>query len=291
MSYKLAAKIFLFGTIDKLPLGLGFRIYHFFQDYFGNQNLEEKISSTRNSFLTLERLANEVKVSMKNKVVLEIGSGWLPIMPYFFKYFAGASEVHTYDLNEHYNPQNIKELNVIFSNKFSWEIKVENENKYYLPEGIKYYPKTDISKKNNLNADIVFSRFVLEHVTPEDLRQMHENFKSSLKPGSYVIHLISPSDHRAYVDKSLSLQDFLKYSSKEWMKKQTKFDYHNRWRLPQYVNLFKKLGYEVVHLEYDIPEKTSRNYKLFKRLKIHPDFKVYTEQELMAGAINIVLKT
>ena len=291
MSYKLAAKNFLFRMLDKLPPELGFSIYHFFQNQFQNQSLDEKLSATRNSFLTMERLVDLAGITIKNKIILEIGSGWMPIMPYFLKYFAGASEIRTYDLNEHFNPQSVKELNEIFLNKFSYEVKVERENKYNLPGDIKYYPKTDISKENNLNADIVFSRFVLEHVTPEDLRQMHEKFKSSLKPGSYLIHLISPGDHRAYVDKTLSLQDFLKFSPKDWKRRQTKFDYHNRWRLPQYINLFRNLGYEIVHLEYDTPEPTSRNYKLFKKLNIHSDFKDYTEQELMAGALNIVLKT
>ena len=144
--------------------------------------------------------------------------------------------------------------------------------KYSLAKDIDYRPETNIIKEEALAGDIIFSRFVLEHVTPGDMKQMHEKFKCDLKPGTHIIHLISPSDHRAYTDKSLSLQDFLKYSKKEWDRKQTKFDYHNRMRLPQYLELFKACGLKVVDMEYDVPAVDSVSYKKFKSLKIHPDY-------------------
>jgi hypothetical protein len=34
----------------------------------------------------------------------------------------------------------------------------------------------------------------------------------------------------------------------------------------------------------------SKGYEKFKELKIHEDFKKYSDQELMAGSVNILLK-
>ena len=104
-----------------------------------------------------------------------------------------------------------------------------------------------------------------------------------------MLHLISPSDHRAYSDSSLSLQDFLKYSEEEWDKVQTKFDYHNRLRLPHYLKILSE-DFEVLYFEHDKIDINSDSYKKFKKLSIHRDFSGFSDQELMAGSINILLK-
>ncbi|MUP44163.1 hypothetical protein E0K83_00200 [Gramella sp. BOM4] len=229
-------------------------------------------------------------IEIKAKVIAEIGSGWLPIMPYFFKYLGKARRIKSFDLNRHYQNNNINRLNSIFSQKYDRLINVEDDSLYSLPEGIEYFPFTNITDHDISDTDIVFSRFVLEHVKPETIKEMHASFKKELNPGSYIIHLISPSDHRAYVDKQLSLQDFLRFSEEKWNKIQTRFDYHNRLRLPQFLDIFEDLGYEIVDLTYDKPKEGSENYKKFKKLKLHEDFLGYTDEELMAGSINIVLK-
>ena len=135
----------------------------------------------------------------------------------------------------------------------------------------------------------MLSRFVLEHVPPHILQDIHDFLFSNLKSGSHILHLISPSDHRAYSDASLSLQDFLKYSEEEWNNIQTKFDYHNRLRLPQYLELFKN-DFEILFFEHDVINYESESFKKFEKLKIHNDFARYTDQELMAGSVNILLK-
>jgi hypothetical protein len=161
---------------------------------------------------------------------------------------------------------------------------------FSLPPEVEYYPNKDISDESLKNIHVIYSRFVLEHVSPEKIKKMHLRFKKTLDPGTRIFHFISPSDHRAYVDKSLSLQDFLRYSQREWDKKQTRFDYHNRLRLPDYLQLFEDLDLEIVHSEFDIPPKDSAAYKKFKAVPLHEDYLKYAEEDLLAGSINIVLK-
>jgi len=289
-TFKLKAKTLLLQVLDKLPANLGFMFYHMIQERWGNESINFKINTTLGSYKILERITSKVGVTIEGKNIIEIGSGWLPLIPYYLIFFGKAKQVKTYDLYKHYRPETIKELNEIFSDKFKEKVKPVNNNKYYLPSGVLYYSQTNIVEEEKICADIIFSRFVLEHITTEDLKLMHKKFKDSLKPGSIIVHLISPGDHRAYDDNSLSLQDFLKYSEEEWNKKQTKFNYHNRLRLPQYLNLFKNLGYEILHLEYNVPGKSSKTYKKFEKLVLHPDYKNYTEEELMAGSINLILR-
>ncbi|WP_209310019.1 methyltransferase domain-containing protein, partial [Salinimicrobium oceani] len=246
--------------------------------------------SNEGSYKVLIKLLHQGGVILEGKRVLEIGSGWAPVMPYFMLYQGKAKSVATFDLNRHFSKKNTERLNEVFIEEYAIHVAPELSNTYKLPKNINYHPETDLTKVDLPETEIVFSRFVLEHVKPEDILKMHIKFKEELKPGATIVHLISPSDHRAYVDNNLSLQDFLKFGKTQWQKKQSKFDYHNRLRLPEYLSIFKAAGLEVKHVEYENPKPGSEALKKFRKIKLHEDYKVYTEVELTAGSINIVLK-
>lgn len=289
MSIKLITKNFAFLMLEKLPDRLGDKLYHKMQKIFGGRNLKIKIEASKNSYSDFQRLLKSLNISTFDKTIMEIGSGWLPIMPYFFKYEGKASKILTYDINRHYDKNYIHRLNLEFGKKYNIPIIRSEKGKYNLPSGIIYYPNTDLNEKPIKKADLVFSRFVLEHITPSDIIGIHKKLKIT-SPGAYIIHMISPSDHRAYIDKSLSNQDFLRYSEEQWKKKQTRFDYHNRLRLPQYLQIFSELEYEILLLESESAKTNSEIHKKFKSVPLHNDYKAYTDDELTAGSINIVLK-
>ncbi len=290
MNLKFLIKYKTLQLLNLLPKKMGDYFYHFSQRIGTGITFEQKLNAGYATYLSLDRIAKKVGQTFENKKVVEIGSGWEPLMPYYLRYLGNSDLILTYDLNKHYNKKNIRRINHLFSEKFKVNINIGHNNVYNLPEEIKYFPGTNIGNATLPKADIVFSRFVLEHIPPEEIIKIHKNINTYLTSGSLIFHFISPSDHQAYDDKNLSLQNFLKYSKEEWKNIHTRFDYHNRLRLPQYIEMFEDLNYEIIHLEYNIPEKGSLPYKQFKALNIHPDFKIYTADELMAGAINIVLK-
>jgi cyclopropane fatty-acyl-phospholipid synthase-like methyltransferase len=283
-------KTVIFKCLDILPARLGYFSYHFLQNFTENKNIENKLKSTQSTFNSLIEICDQLGIIIKEKSVLEIGSGWLPIIPYFLRFQGKVAKVYTYDLNKHYQKNGINSFNSLFSKKFNLEIKPDGKN-YNLHKDIVYYPNQNIINCHLPDVDVVFSRFVLEHVTPKDLLDLHKKFKSTLKKDTYIIHFISPSDHRAYSDKNMSMQDFLRYSEKEWNYIQTKFDYHNRLRLPEYLEIFKSLGYEVVYLDYNFLKEGSLQYEKFKKIQLNEKFSKYTTEQLTAGSINIVLKT
>ena len=82
---KLTLKRAFLRTIDVLPKKLGFEIYHSFQKRF-TDSTKSKILANEKSFEITERILS-IAGGVKSKSILEIGSGWMPIMPYFFKYF------------------------------------------------------------------------------------------------------------------------------------------------------------------------------------------------------------
>jgi hypothetical protein len=136
---------------------------------------------------------------------------------------------------------------------------------------------------------VIFSRFVLEHIKPNDLLEIHKHIYENTPQSTRVLHLISPSDHRSYEDNSLSTYDFLKYSEAEWNEIQTKFDYHNRLRLPQYLKIFEDSNFKIEYLKYDQVNTESAKYRKFKQLMLHKDFKHFTEEEILASSIVLLL--
>ncbi|MCH2195590.1 methyltransferase domain-containing protein [Kordia sp.] len=285
-------KSFIFKSLDILPNSLGYGIYHQLQKFLNRNSVNFKVKTNGRSFEEALEILSKEAINLENKTILELGSGWAPIIPYSFIHSADAALVVTYDINEHYDSKTINKLNTYYKEHYNTDIASE-KGKYALPNNVKYYPKTNLADTSiNIgeHVDLVFSRFVLEHIPPEDLLKIHQNFAKILPKSAYILHMISPSDHRAYDDKSLSYYDFLKYSPEEWKKQHTKFDYHNRLRLPNYLEIFEKAGYEVISLDYDTCDKNSEKYRKFKELTLHKDFQNYTEEELLAGSINVLLK-
>ncbi|PJJ10984.1 hypothetical protein CLU83_4464 [Flavobacterium sp. 1] len=277
----------IFKILSILPSKIGYSVYHFLQNIGKNNSLELKIKSTNSTYHTVEKILNKNNISLENKKIAELGSGWVPIFPYLLIAEGKAQKVDTYDINEHFNKKEIEQLNALYSNKQG--VEFERKGNYTLLKEVCYFPETNICNGKVQDIDLVISRFVLEHITPNVLLEIHNFLYSNLKSGSLVLHLISPSDHRAYSDSSLSLQDFLKYSKAEWNNIQTKFDYHNRLRLPQYLNILSK-HFEIVYFEHDKINIDSESYKKFKKLQVHEDFVEFNDQELMAGSVNILLK-
>ncbi|HEU4788838.1 MAG TPA: class I SAM-dependent methyltransferase [Flavobacterium sp.] len=284
---KNSIKTRIFKGLSILPNKIGYGIYHLLQNVGGNQSFESKLKSTKNTYEKVVEVLSKNNISLINLKIAELGSGWVPIFPYQLIIEGKAKKVNTYDINEHFNRKEIDQLNAFYASKSA--IVLEKKGKYNLLKEVSYFPKTNICDGEIQDVDLVLSRFVLEHVTPSDLLEIHNFIYSNLKPGGLVLHLISPSDHRAYSDSSLSLQDFLKYSKEEWNQIQTKFDYHNRLRLPQYLEIFSK-SFEILYFEYDKINIDSESYRKFKKLKIHDDFANFSDQELMAGSINILLQ-
>lgn len=288
MNHKL--KTVLFKTLTLLPNKVDDYFYHKIQSSFDKMTLEDRLKSVDSTYLRLSKVLNKLNINLKDKTVFEFGSGWFPAMPYFFKYKLKAKKVSTYDINKHFKKETVLKLNNLFGKRYGFLVIPSLGSKYGLPNGIEYFPDHNIITNDFPEIDVVFSRYVLSHMNENDVDVLHQKMKRELKKDTYIIHFISPSDLRQHNDSTLSLQDFLQYSKKQWNKLHTKFDYHNRLRLPQFLEIFNKYNYEIVHLEFDSLIKGTPNYDLFKKVQLHEDYRKYSDEELTAGNIFVVLK-
>ncbi|OCB70604.1 hypothetical protein B0A79_13665 [Flavobacterium piscis] len=288
MNHKL--KTLLFKSFTLLPNKADNYCYHKIQSFFDKSTLEDRLKSVESTYIRLSKVLTNLNIDLHDKVIFELGSGWFPGIPYFFKYKFGVKKVLTFDINEHFKKETVLELNDLFAKRYNCEVLSNPDNKYKLSYGVEYFPNYNIVKKDFPDVDIVFSRYVLSHMNENDVDTLHKKMKAVLKKGAYVIHFISPSDLRQHGDNSLSLQDFLQYSKEQWDKIHTKYDYHNRLRLPQFLEIVKKYDYEIVHLDYESLEKGTKKYDLFQKVQLHQDYRKYSDEELTAGNIFLILK-
>ncbi len=279
MNHKLKSAVFK--LLEKVPTRMGDNLYHLLQQ-LNAKSIKDEYNFQRDTTIKFANELGKLNLSFKNKSVIEIGSGWLPAVPYDLIFQYGANEVRTYDINEHYQSAIIKKFNKYYGAIYP-KINLPSD---ILANTVKYFPRTNLIHQSfeESSIDAVISRNVLEHVSAEDLVLLHEQAFRYLRPGSFIIHQISPSDHRAYTDRSISMWDFLQYSREEWDRIQTRFDYHNRLRMPEYINLFKRCGFKILHLGY----KSARNGQEIPT-SIHADFQKFTTEELTAGSIIVIL--
>lgn len=67
------------------------------------------------------------------------------------------------------------------------------------------------------------------------------------------LHRIDFSDHYSHVNQSISSCNFLKYSDKAHnLIAGNRFNYHNRLRVNDFIEIFESSGYKIIKLEKNI---------------------------------------
>ena len=270
-------KFIVFRVLSMLPNRIGDLVYNTLQAFLGSLNGKRSLRATRGTLKDFNEILQKEE-NVKISGVIEMGSGWYPSLPYILTLEKGVNKVFTFDKNLFYNSKRIQEINDLFNLKKGGQ----------LIDQVDYFPKKDLINCDlPKDGNLFISRFVLEHVPPSIIERVHKNLIEKTEE-HYVLHYISPGDHRAYSDHSLGLQDFLQFSEKQWERNFTRFDYHNRMRLPEYRKLFKDLGYHTIYESFELPG--DKHVEKFKAMKLDDRFKGFSDEENLAGSIIIFLK-
>ena len=106
--------------------------------------------------------------------------------------------------------------------------------------------RTSMTKPGSV--DIIVSCSVLEHIKPQYLRRMLEEFKGLLSSDGAMIHFIDNSDHYEQMDKSISRVNFLKFDDWTWnLLTLNPQSVQNRLRHSEYRSLFQGMGFGIAH--------------------------------------------
>lgn len=214
---------------------------------------------------------------IKGASVLEVGSGWEPIIPILYS-LGGAFQVLLTDLNVLLRPDTFAAaLHSLRAQRqmILDALKIDpNVLDYALREDpcismadrlkemhLDYIAPCDCRNLNLSTAslDVITSRDCLEHIPPDVIQGIFNESYRLLKPGGVMCHLVDHSDHWEHNDKSISRVNFLQYSDSlfRWTYINP-LNYQNRLRHPEYIEMLRKAGFRLVREEHKVDEASLR---------------------------------
>jgi SAM-dependent methyltransferase len=229
---------------------------------------------------------------------LELGTGWYPIVPIML-YLHGARKIQTIDLNAHLNQETLEiSLRKLIAEKESGRLDLQfpdiQADRWAQLQQLAAHTGT-LSLKEALAElkieavvgdarqlpvadqffDLICSNNTFEHIFPDVLAGILQEFKRVLKRDGVMSHFIDLSDHFAHFDPSINIYNFLRFSEKQWSLIDNDIQPQNRWRWPQYQELYRKL-------QIPLREESVRkgDIQLLREVPVHMEWDRFTAEEL-----------
>lgn len=263
-----------------------------------NGTIETKVVS---DWLVLVTHMNELGIGTQGLDFLEVGTGWIPVLPVCFS-LSGASSCTTVDVVRHMNPKLTFRMldrlegylpRIAAASQRPLEL-VQSEYRELRSAPtlaamlerarIRYLSPAD-ARTTGLDPssiDVAFSNNVFEHVPREILNGILRESHRILRPGGVSIHSANCADHYAYFDRRITFLNYLTYSERDWQFWNNKLQYQNRLRPQDYVDIAVQSGLEVKLCKMRTrPELLA----VLPTMRIAPEFKKYNADQLCSTSI------
>lgn len=226
--------------------------------------LSDRLGHFRQHFSFHQRYAEP---GMGQPVVLELGTGWYPVVPLCF-FLCGAAHIHTIDISRLTDREKLRTtiarlLDWIDAGKPDADIRPDIQRLKALRalhDEIDRLGLDEIFKRLHItywvadarhlpmppqSVDFIVSNNTFEHVYPGILADILRAFRRVLRPGGVMCHFIDMSDHFAHLDHSITIYNFLRFSARTWQWIDNDIQPQNRWRITHYRALYAELGWPV----------------------------------------------
>lgn len=276
MNWKTRATILR--LLDKAPLGP--RVYQILQRAAGEHRRPEFLLSKLRQCADLLTLARQ-RVPIRGACVLEVGSGWVPVLPVAC-WLCGAKRIVTYDLNRYLLSNGLgrfldflrlrsNEIATMFADVADDELvrsrlaTIEPFAKRPMAfldyAGIEYLAPADASATSLMprSVDLHCSLNTWEHIPENALQAILREAARVLRPSGAAVHFVDPTDHFAYSDRSLLSMNFLRFSDRQWARYGgNRFTYHNRFHDSDYRALVASTGLAIRGATWQLDADSSR---------------------------------
>lgn len=254
-------------TISFLPYSQ--RLNYFFQKhvtrgvFLSETYLEDRLEHARNHIGAWERHSDGAPL----RQTLELGAGWYPVVPVAL-FLYGAEHIRTVDITlltntRHlqttigkmldcadqgklgqfiqFKPERLEQLRNLAEqcSTMSFEAIAEALHIEYLVQDARQLPVETGA------IDLVHSNNTFEHIYPEILSGILQEFARIVRPGGVQSHFIDLSDHFAHFDHSISIYNFLRFSPAAWRWIDNSVQPLNRLRIPDYRELYRIAGIPI----------------------------------------------
>jgi hypothetical protein len=284
------------------------QIYRWLHSTFGKAS--RSLGDQLDRKLVLIKRMGSNGLSIEDKVVLEIGTGWHPVFPLLL-YLAGARRVLTLDMNPWLTRTT---LGVTLTGIEQEADRVAGE--LGIPVGaardrlaaaraamadaratpaavlracqVEYHMPCDATA-TGLPAgtvDYVTSANVLEHVPKSVIAAIFAEAHRLLRADGAMYHHVNPGDHFAG-DPRITTANFLRYSPSAWyFIGGSGVAYHNRLRCVDYVRLVEEADFEI-RGTYSNTDARALAQLTTKELRAHTAFSGYTAEQLACDIIGL----
>lgn len=232
--------------------------------------------------------------------VLELGTGWYPIVPIGLA-LAGVEEVTTVDISPLIDARRTQRTFEFFAaaiqsdglrdvlrelepDRVASVIAAARGNRPQTCQATlaRLGVRTKVGSAGTLrleqgSMDLLVSNNTLEHVPPAALEEILAELRRLSAPRAVMDHVIDISDHYAHFDASISEFNYLRYSTPAWRLFNNRLQYQNRLRAPDYRRLIEKAGFRVTaeEAERGAPEELAR-------IRLAPEFRHYAHDDLLS---------
>lgn len=236
--------------------------------------------------------------------VLEIGTGWYPIVPVHMA-LAGWN-VATVDITTHLTSERVvatfrefmcreAELSVDPGavDRLQWirrwcadDSGLPQDPKELLePLGIVTFVGGLRTIPASCRFDLVCTNNTLEHVDEADMKSLLDGTYHLSAPEGISSHIVDLGDHFAHLDRHITPFNFLRYSKRTWRMIDNRIQPQNRLRVPDYRALFSRSGFRAVAEQRLEVDRTA-----LARVKLHADYRRIDADELAVIGCHFVLE-
>jgi SAM-dependent methyltransferase len=283
-------KAFIQNSIALLPATISYELYFQMQRYFGGL---KKPYSPMNHFSVAVSMLRKIQKYMggggggvKNvKKFFLVGTGRVPLLPVAF-WLCGAEKIVTVDLNPYVRNELVTDM-LFFIKMESDKIKKLFDDLLIMD---RFNLLLDYCKHEKVKKDIILKLCQIEYIAPGDAARVNiakgsVNYHIShtvyehiplniiadiLNEGNRIvaddglfINSIDYGDHFSYMDKNISVINFLQYDDETWDKYAgNRYMYMNRARHDEFIKLFEMVGHDFLEIE---PHKNKEAEKILER--------------------------
>ncbi len=267
-----------FSVLSKIPRG---EDLHYALQRYVTRRLPRPEKQVRSIYTLAQRLLGvHEKYSLRplrDSTCFEFGAGRDLIVPLAFSAH-GAGRFITVDI------ERLAKLELIRSNAavISRLSGVDHPTINYLDDlercwRIDYRAPSD-ARSTGLptgSIDCAVSVETLEHIPKNDIAAILKELRRIMRPDGVALMQIDYGDHFKSFDPSISSFNFLTYSDEDWSPFQSRFQYVNRLRRSEYLQLFREAGFELLS---DQPDRRPPEQQILERLA--PRFRSFSPEDL-----------
>jgi hypothetical protein len=226
--------------------------------------------------------------------VIELGTGWYPIVPLGLA-LSGARRVLSFDLVPLLDPARVlgtlkmyrrlahagrlPALEPDACDRIDEVLaRAAGRSAQWLLEAFGVCVRRADARRTGLpegSVDLFVSNNTLEHVPGDVLSGVFREFHRVGHEGSVMSHFIDMADHYAGFDPSITVFNYLKYSSRTWALFNNRLQFQSRLRLPDYRALHRETRWLI--LEEDLHAEPAA---LLRQVELAQEFRALDEEAL-----------